>query len=93
MSESVFPLRRAYSYVETKAPWLADQVERIRSTTVEDPVYGGTSQYRRAAMVRLLKDNGLWDDFCRTQWPEAFTSEGDDILNELRRHYPHVLGP
>jgi len=59
MSDWVFPLTKAYSYVEREAPWLAEQVAHIKTNRIEDRVYGGTSQYRRAAMVRLLMDNGL----------------------------------
>ncbi len=91
MSEWVFPVKKAYDYVLSRNPSLAGEVARIKSSTVEDPVYGGTTQYRRARMVRLLRENGWWYEFCQTEWPVGFTTEGEAILAELERHYPEVL--
>ena len=91
MSTWVFPVKKAYDYVLRMAPHLADDVESIRSTRVEDQQYGGTTQYRRARMIKLLKDNGLWEGFCQREWPEGDTPQSHAILNELREAYPQVL--
>jgi hypothetical protein len=91
MSERVFPLRKAYSYVIAKDSSMHFEVDEIKATRVEDRVYGGTSQYRRAKMIRLLKENGWWRDFCMKEWPEAFTPKGQDIIDELRSEYPYLF--
>jgi|GEM_PF-2156899 len=88
---TVFPVKKAYSFAIKKG--LGNEVQKIKRTKIVDPIYGGTTQARRASIINLLGKNNLWEEFLNENWSmELSTREGIEIINELKRDYPSIFG-
>ena len=71
-----FSLFDAYDFLNENG--LGEECENIKNSSDKFKSY--TSTFRRAKIIKLVKDKNLLDNFCKTVWPSGLTDKGNSRI-------------
>jgi len=77
------PLFDAYNFLYTNG--LGQECEEIRKSSDRFKSY--TSSVRRAKIIKLVRENNLFDDFCKIVYPFGLSSKGKSRI----KFYENIL--